>query len=411
MGHQELSKSLNIDVALTLLADDLEFIPYRRTFRKITGSFGAAILLQQILYRAKGNGFRPFYKFRSPCSNMLYRNGDSWVEELACSADEFDTALKRIGTKIVKSEPLEKAMEGNDPTRLVIYWTDSNRVTWYVVNKTLLIYLINKAGDELSTQAESSYNDVNATLAVTKMGNSHLGDCQSSKLSDAQLHIDEYKDNAEITQRDTSYPYDVATQHHKDTTYLPVPVAQGNAVSASKAKQASKATTPKKAKAPAAKPKPMPLLASDSDDDAGYDDDVQEETENPTAHQAMFGAVCEAVGWDYRVLDARGSGQVAQTARILRDAGYEAEDVYDFIDNVWIKDWRWVKNNQLPTLTQLRQEIGKVKAIPAAKPDEDEWVTAEVHIQSEWYPNGAIKHERMSRKMATKWGFRIIDPC
>lgn len=85
--------------------------------------------------------------------------------------------------------------------------------------------------------------------------------------------------------------------------------------------------------------------------------------------QELFGAVCEAVGWDYRTLTKEDQGQVAQTCGILGKAGYVAGDVATFMQAVWFKDWRWQKNQALPTIKQLRQEIGKIRsAVPAAAP-------------------------------------------
>lgn len=89
----------------------------------------------------------------------------------------------------------------------------------------------------------------------------------------------------------------------------------------------------------------------------------------PTPQQELFGAVCEAVGWDYRTLTKEDQGQVAQTCGILGKAGYAAGDVATFMQAVWFKDWRWQKNQALPTIKQLRQEIGKIRStVPAAAP-------------------------------------------
>ncbi len=86
----------------------------------------------------------------------------------------------------------------------------------------------------------------------------------------------------------------------------------------------------------------------------------------PTPHQLFFEAVCKAIGWDHKTLDSRGKGQVAQTVGILADAGYSAGDVDTFMTAVWVRDWRWVEKQSFPTLNQLRQEIGKVRAVALA---------------------------------------------
>jgi phage replication O-like protein O len=82
----------------------------------------------------------------------------------------------------------------------------------------------------------------------------------------------------------------------------------------------------------------------------------------PTAHQQYFSKVCEIVGWDYRTLTKEQAGQIAQTVGVLKDAEYTIEELGRFGKDVWVKDWRWTKKAQRPTLTELRQEIGKLRA-------------------------------------------------
>lgn len=92
---------------------------------------------------------------------------------------------------------------------------------------------------------------------------------------------------------------------------------------------------------------------------------------NSSDHQRMFAKVCDIVGWDVKTLDEKSKGQVAQTVGFLGKASppYTLEDLNQFGAQVWANDWRWQKNRQRPTLTQLRQEIGKLRAkdFPAGK--------------------------------------------
>ncbi len=108
-------------------------ISYRPEWRDMAGSVTAAILLQQILFRWDHHSRTPFYKFKEPPSvdNVLYKPGDSWTEELGFSRFEFDTALKKIGCKKTKNNPINDKMP-------VEYWTDINRVTYYTINETVL---------------------------------------------------------------------------------------------------------------------------------------------------------------------------------------------------------------------------------------------------------------------------------
>jgi hypothetical protein len=71
---------------------------------------------------------------------------------------------------------------------------------------------------------------------------------------------------------------------------------------------------------------------------------------------------CAIVGWDYQTLPQKERAQVAQTLGIIRKAGYSLEELKQFLPQVWYKDWRWVKNQSFPTLSQLKTEIGKVRA-------------------------------------------------
>lgn len=127
---------MSYDATIKILEDDGDLIIYRKSLREIAGSVTGTVLLQQIIFRSKGR--ENFYKFKSPCSHELYKEGDSWTEELGFSPKEFDNALKKIGTKITRGTSKFDALKKDDPTGIVIYWTDANRVTWYQLNRSLL---------------------------------------------------------------------------------------------------------------------------------------------------------------------------------------------------------------------------------------------------------------------------------
>ena len=139
---------------LDLLADDQSMVTYRPNLRKITGSVTATILLQQILFRWKGQGKKPFYKFKEPCDHEKYKEGDSWAEELGFSRKEFDVALKKIGYKIGKNKSF-KDKEKNEA--FVWFRTDSNRMTWYEVNEPALLKAINELY-RVTTKRDVSYS-------------------------------------------------------------------------------------------------------------------------------------------------------------------------------------------------------------------------------------------------------------
>lgn len=138
---------MNSPSAINVLADDTDVIPYRRRLRKIAGSALGAILLQQILFRAKNNRWKPFYKFGGPCSHSDYSEGDSWTEELGFSDNEFETARSLIASKITKGKNRSTVTPA-----VVFFWTDSNRKTWYDVNIGLLNRLVEELYDDESAK-------------------------------------------------------------------------------------------------------------------------------------------------------------------------------------------------------------------------------------------------------------------
>lgn len=133
---QEWTKSHAGSALLEMLDEDRKVISYRPRFVQIAGSVTAAILLQQVYHRWKAQKRRPFYKFTRPCAHPLYREGDSWCEELKFSRREFDTARSKIGVRVgCQAEGAEEALREG----IVLYWQDARRRTWYWLNAPLLL--------------------------------------------------------------------------------------------------------------------------------------------------------------------------------------------------------------------------------------------------------------------------------
>ena len=81
---------------LQILAKEKEVLIYRKELKHITSSVTATILLQQMIYWWQKNGKKEFYKFIEPAKHNLYRDGDSWTEELGFSKKEFQIAFKKL---------------------------------------------------------------------------------------------------------------------------------------------------------------------------------------------------------------------------------------------------------------------------------------------------------------------------
>lgn len=135
---------------MKMMVDEHRSIPYRPKIAQATRSVTAAILLQQIAFRWEKNESEAFYKFMAPCSHELYREGDSWQEELGFSRRELEGAFSIIATKITKGISRKEMQEitnleiddqgtiTNLP-QLILYWTDKHRVTHFWLNEQLYV--------------------------------------------------------------------------------------------------------------------------------------------------------------------------------------------------------------------------------------------------------------------------------
>ena len=132
------------------ISDDKHLITYRPKLNKITGSVTATLLLQQAMYWADVSG-NEFYKFIQPCKHDRYKQGDSWTEELGFTKHEFNTAIKKIGFKRGRSGKNEIEKEED---AYIIYYTTSQRLTYWVVNWNK----INKDLDKLYSNPEYLVN-------------------------------------------------------------------------------------------------------------------------------------------------------------------------------------------------------------------------------------------------------------
>lgn len=140
-------------------------IAYRPEFRDVFPnkrlSATSTILFQQILFRFKPDKSKqgePFYKFKEPCEHRLYRDGDSWCEELGFTKKEFDTALKHIAYRYSKTNEADKVdgyktLDDCLKDHAIVYQVDSNRLTNYHVNEALTNQMI----EDLYRENEQSY--------------------------------------------------------------------------------------------------------------------------------------------------------------------------------------------------------------------------------------------------------------
>ena len=127
-------------------------LSYCPELNEITGGPLHTIAALQIRYRWQQSGGLPFYKFSMPCTHPLYRNGESWTEELGFSPAQWRTILKVLGHRQSSASPKTSS------EHFFSYRTDADRVTWWTWNEDLWIALdqqsSKKDGDQLLSLAE-----------------------------------------------------------------------------------------------------------------------------------------------------------------------------------------------------------------------------------------------------------------
>jgi len=111
---------------LEQLSEQQFSIPYRPNIAKKIWVI-PAIILQQMIYRG---GKWKFYKFTGNVKHKLYKNWDSWSEELWLTLKEFTYNLKKIAFKLWKTANTIKKENA-----LIIYYKDNNNLTRYEIQK------------------------------------------------------------------------------------------------------------------------------------------------------------------------------------------------------------------------------------------------------------------------------------
>jgi|TARA_Y100000310_G_scaffold308882_1_gene352455 hypothetical protein len=169
-----------------IIAQDKNLVTYRPSLRSIGGSIAGTVLLQQIIYWDDKKGGK-FYKFseppKKPSETPMYSDGDSWKEELGMSAKELRTALNQFAFKCGSKNKTKHGDEYDQKRKeaVVQYYTDSQRVTWYMLNRDVLsklllgIYKESDEGAVTNTETTAETNTKNTT-PVPVAGNEESSD-------------------------------------------------------------------------------------------------------------------------------------------------------------------------------------------------------------------------------------------
>ena len=170
-----------------IIANDKNIIPYRKELNLITGGALESIFLAQLLYWYKVNDCNEFFKFREPCEHPLYKEDDSWVEELGFSIKIIDRIIKVFKDK------------GFLTTRTTI-----NRVTYYALNIELInellegIYEADKTAITKMPKGELR-KPPKGNLRKCQKGNYETAKIETSNKNNKNSSRDYFRDYSETT--------------------------------------------------------------------------------------------------------------------------------------------------------------------------------------------------------------------
>lgn len=162
-----------------IIANDKNIIPYRKELNLITGGALESIFLAQLLYWYEVNDCNEFFKFREPCEHSLYKEGDSWVEELGFSIKIIDRIIKVFKDK------------GFLTTR-----TTMDRVTYYALN----IELINELLESIYENTKTAFTKMpKGELRKPPKGNYETAKRGTSNKNNKNSSRDYFRDYSETT--------------------------------------------------------------------------------------------------------------------------------------------------------------------------------------------------------------------
>jgi hypothetical protein len=69
----------------------------------------------------------------------LYKEGDSWLEELGFTVKEYDGAIRLIGKYANKAEDIDELLKSDDVGNILVWYKDRNNVTWFYRNDKALM--------------------------------------------------------------------------------------------------------------------------------------------------------------------------------------------------------------------------------------------------------------------------------
>lgn len=136
------------------------------------GSINSALMMAQLEFWFKVTEGRPFYKFLEPCGHELYKEGDSWSEELGMTSSEIRSAFKRIGTIYKSKRAFRESQDVFKGKPYASYYDRIRKTTYYLRNVEKVSQMmpddtsVGVCGKKTNTCEEgSTYKQTNTRIA------------------------------------------------------------------------------------------------------------------------------------------------------------------------------------------------------------------------------------------------------
>lgn len=111
------------------------FIRFYPNLGSAIGNQSTALIVDRLEYWFGRNQFKKgFYKFFEPCSNKLYKNGDSWLEEVGLARRVFNRAFALIGERYISKTEFHAAEDKFKGKPYASYYDRKTNRTYYVRN-------------------------------------------------------------------------------------------------------------------------------------------------------------------------------------------------------------------------------------------------------------------------------------
>ena len=144
----------------------MKILKYYPELNEVTGSINATIVLLQLEYWFNKNAGNKFYKFLDACAHEHYKAGDSWVEELGFSKQEFRTAFSKIGKVYKSAKAFKSSPDVFEDKYYASYYDRIKGLTYYIRNTAKLDELLNPSNN--STEPGTTSASKNQTSSQTK---------------------------------------------------------------------------------------------------------------------------------------------------------------------------------------------------------------------------------------------------